>query len=814
MTAPSALSQLTGQTARRDTTALAREQSRQIAALYGDSLKSLLSDYIERDIAAEKILQYFRWRRADLYYRGIHHVYPEVKQGGNLDLTGSGFPRMNRDQPDDSPAYDYQFQLVKKYGELFVAVLGQRPFYNCQAVPDNPQSEDDKAAARQADLAALLLRSWWNVRILNAKLAHHLYKSGTIFPFVTWNADEKKYGTYSVPRIESKEVPISDPHYECLACQSQLPVSQAETSGRLCPNCGTFLGDESLHPAETASVPVQTGEDSYPNGRVELTFENCTTTTVPFYIQDLSETSRLVRDNEEPVSQLLRRYPEMREHILSLSGLSSGSSINGTGALVRSGAQSQTGTPRSQTSRGLVPVRYVWVTADDLQLIADDQKRDALLSAYPTGLCFTLVGDQVAEIEDKSIADHYSSCQPVVGDFLLVDGVCYGILGHQDLKNDLLGLMAEHLERGLPTHLMQAGLLDVEAINSRRHRPQEIMEVSTENGSLENVVKTLPASKFPDQAPGLVNIVEEEAKNSTHLLDQVFGATDTTRKTAEQARTELNQALMALGTTGEFMSDAWVQIHTKAVRLLAKHAPPNLSHQGQTLDLEALKRGKWHFESNVGVPRTYAERKDAAMQLLESQSPSGAALIERAGLLGPTNVRTLLQMLDLQADFDLPAEDHYEAVEEVIQQLLEDGRAGNGPTSGQPDPMTGMPGPPNPSVPYEAAVLDAQATVMQIQQYLVSPGGREQKKTNPGGYQNILAYMQQAKAAMAPPAPPPGAGPGPSPDKGGSDKGGGDVGPAGPASPSPGPAPGPAPGPPTGPTPGPPPETQQSAMLG
>ncbi len=721
-----------------------------ITRLFGPTLDSLLSEKVEQDVAAEKIVQYLRWRRADLYYRGLHHIYPEVTSDNQITLGGGGVPSFTTPSAD-SPIFDYNFNVVKSYGEKFTAVLGQRPFHENHAVPNDPSSEADREAARQADLASLILNSWWNVRLMNIKLAHSLWKSGTTFPYLRWVTSGRKYGYTEVPKMGVKTVEVDPAHYECLSpgCTTRMSPSDAEANGGTCLTCGAPLGPESFHVPETVDIPVQLDETvKYPNGRVELRWMNSTMVTVPFYAREREDCPWLVLDSDEPSQNLISIYPDLRETIVNSSASASGSALASQGSLARSGAQSQSGTPRSQMSRGLVPYRRLFLRPESLELVTDEAVRIKLKDIYPDGLKLVKIGADVVDAVPEKLDDHWPNpCQPVVGDYIMVDGVCWGILGHQDIINDFAEIAIETLERGLPTTIVEAGLLDVDKMNARRYMPQEIIETSTQAGtSLDSSIKTIPAAKFPDQLQSVVGWVDGQIQSQTGMLPQVFGMTDSTRKTAEQARAELNQALMQLGTTGEYMTDCWIQCREIGVKLLAQHAPNNLSWQGQTLDLEALKAGNFHFEAEVGIPRTYSERKDALKDLLNSNTPASTAVVESLKITDPSNAGALRQMFDLP-DLEDPQDDHRAAVEDVLKALLQ------GKAIPQPD------GSFLPSIPFEDFTFDPQFTLQMVHSYILEPAVRAQEKTNPAGYQNVVAYgmaiQKMISAQNQPPPPPP-----------------------------------------------------------
>lgn len=709
---------------------------------FGPTLKDLLANSIEPEISAEKILQYLRWKRADMYYRGLHHVYPEVSDSGQINLAGSGTPKFQQ-VDTESAVYDYAFQVVKKYGEKFTAVVGARPFDNCEAVADNPKDEADKQAAREANTAISMLRAWWDCRAKNYKLAHSFFKSGTTFPYVRWVVDGRRFGYTYITKMDTKQVQLAPSYYRCPQCNSETDEGGAANNGFTCMECGGVLGGESFYQAELANVPVEGQPIKYPNGRVDLAFLNTTKITMAFYSEGKEDTPFAILDSDEPRGRIMGQYPALRDKLDSTSFNSS--TIAAQGSLTRAGAQSQTGAPKSQSNQGLVSVRRIWVTPDKLQEIKDKAIREALLEKYPTGLKFVIVADTVAEITDEDFLNHIGVAQPIVGDYLMVDGICWAILGHQDIMNDMGELAIQHLERGLPTHIAMAGMLDIDAISKRRHRPQEIIETMPDSAStLDSAIKTLSTARFPDQLPNLMESVDADIQSSTGMLPQVWGMTDSTRKTADQARSELNQALAQLGTTGEIgMSSCWRQCFDMGIKLLLKFGPDNLSHGGQAIDKKALAAGKYHLESGTGIPKTEQERKDSIKDLvMNANTPASQSIVASFKLDSPDAAGVIRDMFDAPEMPD-PTDDHRVVVQEIIEQLV------------QGQPMQNPDGSMSPSVPFEDFVLDPQSTLIQVHDWLLEPSSRALYKQNPFGYQNVMAFGMDAEKRLQPPMPPP-----------------------------------------------------------
>lgn len=735
----------------------------QLLQLLKGEIDSVLGQYIDDESNAEKVLQYMRLRKADFYFRGIQYLAPMVDTNtGRLDYTPVGSPKTGYNGDDAGSNYlDYNLDIIKTYARKFIATLGQRPFYNMRAVPDNPSNEADRQAAREADKVIYLLDSQWNIKTLNLVMAYHLFKSGTVYPYVRWVADGNKYGWTEVPIYEEKETVVDPGGYVCFNCGVKSPeletVDTLDESGApqtqtVCPSCKEPLDQNSYQEATTALVPADTGRTKrYANGRVEIHFLNGMYVTVPFTAQSMEDVPYLDWQGELPVGQIISLYPQLREKMRRGGDLdiSSGGAGNAqTGKLVRASAASQYGIPRQ--AKNTETVRRVWLRPYQFELIQDEQKREIAKQYFPDGMRVVKVGGETVEIKPEKLDSHFTAVQPEVGDYVFRDGICWGILQHQDAINDTFNQLVEIIERTVTVHLADPEIIDTEAWNSSRNMPMEMIPVKPGTSvNMENGIKTLPQPRFPGEALQILSLVKENVESHTGVLPSIFGAGAPTQ-TAEQARNQLNQALMQLGTTGEFMIEGWREIHKMGIDEYIRNSPGGDMVGAEVIDIEAIKGGKYHLEGEIGIPRSFAERKDE-LKALVMQNPQ---LAQALAVDHPINAGAVRDYLDLP-DLEDPTDDARQAVLDLIKKLLE----------GQAMQQPGPDGAPmdTPSLPFDDLVYDPQQTLDLMRFWAQSPAGRKLEGTP--GYQNVMAMMRQIKQILMPPPPPPGAAPAP-PDQG------------------------------------------------
>lgn len=746
---------------------------------YGDAFKQLLEEQVDDDANFEKLTQYRRLMLADFYWRGIQYVAPRFSPiTGMLDYTPVGAPTTGQGQPQG--AFDYNIDQVKTYGRKFIATLGQRPFYNVKAMPDDPQSEADRNAAREADKGVVLLRSWWKVKEKNLEMAGHAWKSGTVFPYVKYVVDPNKYGWSEEPILETGKAVVEPGGYSCQFCGAKspelAPLDTMDDMGNIvtdtvCPNCQQPIDPNAYEPPVEADVPVDTGRtQKYPNGQVELHFNTALFATTTFQAYNMKAAPWFRLEGEEHIGRLLTIYPVLREKLQDgdLSAAPESGTAQQTGLQARAASQSQTGSPR-QPKHQATWLRD-WLRPFMLELMKDKELREAAKAEFPEGVKIVRVGKDVVDIEHENLDDHNTEIQPEVGDYVFRDGICWGILQHQDAINDTINQLCETVERGNRPTLAWASVLNADALSDRATMPAEIINVP-DGTDFSRSIKTLDGPTFPKDAPALVTIFKENIESHTGVLPRLFGGGTSTQTTAEQARNDLNQALMQLGTTGEFMIDGWIKIHTMGLWELARNAPKNIKVPmsggkqspgagAEVLDFDLLKSGNWHLEGEMGIPRSYAERKDELKSLVRENPDLAHALM----LDAPINMGVMRDYLDIP-DMQDPADDVRQFVNDAIQELLSGQPIQPPPPPPSMDPAM-PPAPPPPAMPSSTKLLDAVdagfvdpgVVVENIRDWFAVSGRNLQ---NTPGYANVVAALKQLQQMMMPPPPPPGAPPTP-----------------------------------------------------
>jgi len=722
---------------------------------FDSKLKRFIEDSIDAEVNTEKTRQYLKLQKCDLYCRGLQYTAPRMTSDGDITFDATGNPSPHE---EDRGQYEYNLDVIRTYRRKWAAILGQRPFYALKGVADDPQSEEDQAAARQAELGKVWLHSKWDTETTNTAIADNLYTAGTAWIYTPYVVDEALFGTNEEEIVESREVEVDPGGYQCIQCGYKFPEPVDNDFGFPgCPACGADVAEESRIPPVTVEVPEVTGYQEYVNGGVAFHICNALTVTDPFYGKAVKHLPYHVYEYEEDKGVLLGLYPKLRKWMDDDGNLRIGDEETSlTGEQARQSVESPSGSSDPTASQNRWTYARYWIHPDRFNIIKDKEFREHLQKNFERGLKVPVIeGHPLLDDygEEEAVYDVWTAIKPEANDYLTCDPVCWGILGHQDIINDMGGMAIETLERGLPTHIVDAGLLDLDAISKKPFSPQEIVETKGMNGgALESRITTLPTAKFPPQLVLIMEWVEKSIQNQTGLTTRAFGG-ESGKMTAKQSTIDLNQALTQLGTPGLMISRGWEQATENAIGQMKKYSSKGMTVSvpgegaAEVMDFDVLRGGSFHFESHPGFPQSYQEKREIFNMMVQQNSPL-------LGPLGYTSPRAISVTRDMVGIYDIksPIEETKDKIDERIQELLK-----GVPTQEDVDGEIMM----LPSIPPEQYMDDPTVVIALMREWGNSENGRKAAKETSDGYENVKAHIaaQQRNVAPMPMEPPQGSSP-------------------------------------------------------
>jgi hypothetical protein len=726
----------------------------QIEKLIKEPIAKLIREKIDAEVAHEKQRQYRRLRKAHEYYNGRTYLVPDIT-AGYLDWTYVQRPGNTQDNAEAFGLYDYHIDIIKSYGRKYFGVLGVRPFHNVKGMPDDSQSETDRKAALQAELGAQWCKAKWNIRILNIVLFYLQWKAGTVYVYTPFVADKDVFGETEEPQYIEQMVEVEPGGYRCPQCGSKSSeLAAGETVDAdyniapqsMCAQCGAPLSELNFEEPVSVKVPQEIEPKKYPGSGPLCLLETGYTVTIPFDAKNIEKAGYVVYEKEDDRALLLSLYGKTLRDLLDEKGEIKPTDETGmrtAGVHARAESASIDGTTFYGRQTRWSHTR-TWLQPFFYEYVEDQNLRETLYAQYPDGLKVSSVEGHPVKFENEASADVWSQFEPEPGDFAYHDPMCWGILGHQDVVNDVINIEVARQERGLPTAIADPDVINIEAINNRPYLPQEIIEAKPgAGGRLDDAIKILPTPQGESKSGDLLSMMDNNVQQHSGLLPSVWGGGER-QPTAKAEQIRLNQGMMQLSVQGEYAMLGWNTVLTKAVKLIGKYAPKNLvvKTQGrgassEVVDVEALKAGHWHFESDVGIPMSWAEKQQAIDGIIRENPQVAHAL----GLDMPSGVEVVKDfLLPNTPELQIPGDDIWQYTLDVIEQLLQGEAIENGPEL-------------LPSIPPQDFVEDPAAMAENARLWLISDTGRKAAKENPAGWRNVVAWGLAQQMKAQPPMP-------------------------------------------------------------
>lgn len=569
----------------------------------------------------------------------------------------------------------------------------------------------------------------------------------------------------SVPGPTSDEPIVEDstaaPLPADLAGSEPPPEPLPPSTDIICRSCGAPLSPDTYRPAVTSQVPTQSGVKEYPNSRTDLTVFDILSVTVPNEATSVDDCPWLRLDREQHKAKLLSYGAangwsrELLDKIRK-SEASTGETPGQTQANV---ARRERESPSSlrYPRKGLLTTVEYWITNDMLELINDEEHRQALKDHFPRGLRVVKVLDDIAELKDEALVDHWDSCAPDTSDTIHADPVGKDFIPIQDQYNDSINIGQETLNRQLPQAIGDPRVVDFAKLNSRSFRPNEIIpgrENATSN--LKEGIAPLPKAEMSDQHIPFNKQLLEDGKVITGMVDTLWGGQGQT-KTAHEAEMLKAQGLQGLGIPWDELRGFWERISMKALKLTVKYGAsieiaPGDARSGMPatpIDFMTLNVEGIHAKSEEAFPVSWSQKRDQLN--MDLQSPNAPVLISMMGYDHPLNAPLIKDLRGLPG-LTMPNYDLAIYAMSRIRELLKS------PPIQQPqlapDPVTGQMIPTGgvelvPSIQPDPFIeRNHQFFAELIRGWCASAAGRRQAKANAEGFENVKAYGQAHEMAL------------------------------------------------------------------
>lgn len=725
-----------------------------------EGVKSLLKqivDHFDDEDRAVRDRQIRQWRRLKLLWENIHHAYySEVAHDWRI-------PESEQSRGDsDQGYYDKPVNVFRAYLESIIAALSVTvPPVTCY--PDDAENALDITTAKAGNKIAELVFKHNDAPLF---WLHALFVFCTegMTACYSYPHEDESYGTYEKKKydevVENHEIKI------CSICQKEMAdeiirgqqedkfmpgmddtnidyALKTEPELEMCPNCANMVIPDKQQ--QSISVTRLVGVTNHPKTRICMEVYGGLFVKVPLWARKQSECAYLIYSYETHYANVLEKYPGLRDK------------------LVRGGAQYDLYEQWGRTSPQYhgehpinnVTVRNCWLRPSSFNILTNDEC-DELKKQFPDGVKVIVVNDAVAYACNECLDDCWTITHNPLSDYIHFDPIGLLLTSVQDITNDLLSLVVQTIEHGIPQTFADPSILNFKAYRDSEVIPGGIYPAKAKTGRPlgEGFYEVKTATLSQEVLP-FAQTVQEMGQLVSGALPSLFGGQTAGSRTASEYSMSRAQALQRLQGTWKMLLLWWKNIFGKVIPMYIKEMKDDeksvkkdefgnfVNVFVRMAELQG-KIGSVELEANENLPITWNQQKDAIMALFELNNES-----INATLATPENMPFLKRAIGLN-DYIIPGEDDRQKEFEEIELLI-----ASEPIEMPPDPMmaqqammSGMPPPPPVKVPSIEPDFDVDNHLLAAdvdRRWLVSDAGRLCKLENPPGYENVLLHMKMHK---------------------------------------------------------------------
>ncbi len=698
-----------------------------------------LIDHFGKEDEYVRYRQIRQWKKYKLYWNGLQRVwYDEVAHDWKVwDET--------RGSDNDSAYYDKPVNVFRAYLESIIAALSINvPAINC--IPEDATNPLDIATAKAGDkISKQIYRH--NEAVMFWLHALYIYcTEGLIACYSYSKEDKEKFGTYKENQFETK----NEEHYSCPNCKELIPdelfnipleplidemTGEEIPSVINCPECGEEL-DPNLE-KQIVEVKRLIGTITKPKAGQCLEVYGGLYVKVPNYAMKQSDCPYLIWEYETHYSNVISRYPELAKkfdgNVAGLTGTSEPYEKWGRLPIPYNSAY----------PTNTVTVRNCWFRPSSYYTLNLEDRKE-LEKKYPDGLKVVYANEEFCEVVGEKLDDCWTLSKNPLADYIHHDPMASLLVSLQDITNDMISLILQTIEHGIPQTFADPNTLDFNAYAQSESTPGMVYPMKPQPAGADpnKAFVTLKTASLSPEVMPFGKTVQDMAQLVSGALPSLFGGSaEAGSKTASEYSMSRAQALQRLQTPWKTLTVWWREIFEKVIPAYMKdmvdderYVEKNKDGAFENIIIEKAmlqgKIGRIELEASENVPITMQQKKDVLLQLMQFANP---VLIE--AMTAPENIPFIKEALGLD-EIVIPGEDDRQKQYEEIQELLE-----SEPIQSL-DPMTMMPNM-IPSVQVDEMLDNHQIEAEICRAFLISDVGRQAKIKNPTGYMNVLLHLKE-----------------------------------------------------------------------
>lgn len=724
------------------------------------ALKDVISSFEKEDTAVRE-RQVRVARQLKMLWENLQYAwYDEVAHDWRI------YDPQNTLDTDDQAYYDKPANIFRAYLESIIAALSVTvPPIKCY--PDNADDPMDLLTAKAGDKISQLVFRHNDAPLLWLHALFVYCTEGMVGAY-NYTKRDKDYGTYETKKYE--EIEELHEYKICPICGMEIDdriVNQEEDEFQpddddialhniqfnegmeLCPQC-MMMVDPQLQ-RNPLIITRLVGITHEPKARQCLEVYGLLNIKVSNWARKQCECPYLFYSYETHYANVLEEYPDLRD-----DQKSRGNIIGGTGGGFEPYERWARLSPqyRGEYPENNVTVRKCWLRPAAFNVLDEDRCKE-MKRLFPDGAKVVLVNDEYASSCNESLDDHWTLTYNPLADYVNFDPLGMLLVSLQDITNDLISLILQTIEHGIPQTFVDPSVLNMNQYRQLQATPGSLIPTKTlasnrkvADGFYEVKTATLSAEVLP-----FANMVQELSQLVSGALPSLFGgALQGGGETASEYSMSRAQALQRLQTSWKIITIWWKNIFGKIIPQYIKdfedeERDVQRKKDGSFINVVIKKAelegklGKVELEANENLPLTWTQTKDLVMQLLQSANPEILQILGSA-----ENLPVIRDAIGL-TDFFVPGEDDRTKQYEEINILLNTQPIEMPPTPEQElmSMETGQPATPQPMPSVEIdPEMDDHAVEFEIcRAWAVSEAGRQAKVENPQGYANVLLHAKQ-----------------------------------------------------------------------
>lgn len=734
-----------------------------------DALLALLES-IEKEDEYLRLQQMRHFKKMNLFWHGFQYLYwSDMDQDWRVptheqiaEISSTEQTRYIFDRVDNH---------FKAHGESIIAALSS-DIPTVRFAPGNAEDPNDHRAVQAADNCVEIIEKWNRAKLLVITALFHLCTEGFVASY-TYNHKDPTYGTSLVPQYGTQTVTMPD-ELVCPNCGYSTPappeesspedniqnpssvegqnfqsdsvnndIAQSADNSQPCPQCGSAM---QLSQGAQEEVPFLSGEKPVPKGREIIEIYGPLNVRVPQYVLKQADAGYLILYVDADPAVFKDAFPDVADEI----------SVDGNSDYERQMRQSSLNIGGYELTVKLATQKRVWLRPWMLNRLGDayqDVIAD-MRKVFPEGIYFSAIGRTICEVRNESMDPHWTITKTGPSKGLQADPILQSHLPLQEIRNDLLNLFLMQVEYSVPATYADTQVYDFQGMSKQEVAPGYIYPVSPRPGqSIADGFYSDKVTTLSKESTQLLDVIANDEQFVTGDYPSIYGGPSVSgSKTLGEYDKSRAFALQRLSLVWYFLDVWYGETLHKAVLSFLKHQVEDVSY---TVQDNNKWQTKWikqadlagtfdrmEPEAGADFPVSFAQKRSTIMTLGQLNNPDINSV-----LFSPENAGTVQNYVGLR-ELKIPMENQRRKQVREITKLL-NGAATPGPA----DPMTGMPGPMQSTVPVEPDLDDHAVHIEIMRDFLVSDAGQDLKEANPGAYANCLAHLMEHKALMGPAMP-------------------------------------------------------------